>query len=173
MMALILGKNNSGKSLYAEELACSIAKGKLYYIATMMPYGEDGFARVNRHRIQRQGKGFITIESPYADAVADSMGTVLLEDVSNLAANLMFERKSADAEKETLFRIKSLSDGCENLIMVSISECSEREGGNDETKAYIRLLRNINSYLSDAADIVIEMASGAPVVRKGDNLWAY
>lgn len=173
MMVLVLGKNNSGKSLYAETLACALRKGKLYYIATMIPYGEEGLNRVERHRIQRQGKGFITMESPYLDIVTDSAGTVLLEDISNLAANLMFEMRTADAGRETLFRIKNLSENCENLIMVSISGYTQSEGDNNETKEYIRLLSAINSYLWKAADVVIEMVSHEPMLRKGEKTWEH
>ena len=35
-----------------------------YYIATMEVFGEEGRKKVERHKMLRQGKGFITIESP-------------------------------------------------------------------------------------------------------------
>ena len=35
-----------------------------YYIATMEVFGEEGRKKVERHKKLRQGKGFITIESP-------------------------------------------------------------------------------------------------------------
>ena len=46
MKILVLGKNDSGKSAYAEKIASNITTGELYYIATMIPYGEDGRLRI-------------------------------------------------------------------------------------------------------------------------------
>ena len=43
MFALIFGGSGSGKSEYAEKLSCELAqKNEKYYIATMIPYGEEG-----------------------------------------------------------------------------------------------------------------------------------
>ena len=57
---LILGPNNSGKSKYAEEVA--VAGGdKLIYLATMIPQNENNWKKIEKHRIQRQDKGFQTI----------------------------------------------------------------------------------------------------------------
>ena len=78
ILVLISGSNNSGKSIYAEQL---IAKtiGKRYYIATMRPCTEDNHRRIKKHRAQRQGLGFDTIESRYqlGNAPVSSDGVVL------------------------------------------------------------------------------------------------
>lgn len=171
MMILVLGKNNSGKSLYAESIACSLARRKLYYVATMMPYGEEGLARISKHRIQRQNKNFITLEAPYADAITDNTGTALLEDISNLIANLMFEKKVSDVETETLLQIKKMRSSLQNLIVVSISGYDKEDANDSETQTYIQHLYNINMHLWDMADVVIEMISGAPIVQKGELSW--
>ena len=79
------------------------------YIATMIPYGKEGRERVRRHRMMRDGKGFITIEAPFdiCSSLSDydmSNGsmlgdmTVLLECLSNLVANELFERRSGRDE---------------------------------------------------------------------------
>jgi adenosylcobinamide kinase/adenosylcobinamide-phosphate guanylyltransferase len=95
MMILIAGANSSGKSAFAEDLAVRIADGPLYYIATMVPHGPEGAARVARHLTRRAGRGFITIESPGAVLPARDADTVLLEDVSNLLADAMFATNPA------------------------------------------------------------------------------
>ena len=65
MMTLIIGGSGSGKSAFAEQYLAEIAKEeKKYYIATMKIYDEEGRKKVERHRRQRAGKGFATIESP-------------------------------------------------------------------------------------------------------------
>ena len=50
--------------------------------------------RVKKHLAQRKDCGFVTLELPYVakDAEVSPDSTVLLEDVSNLLANGMFER---------------------------------------------------------------------------------
>lgn len=103
MLSVIMGVSGSGKSEYAEDMAVRLADGRgLYYAATMEPYGEEGRARVARHRKQRAGKGFTTLEC-YRDIenIAGMIGadrcrdaTVLLECMSNLLANEMFSAPS-------------------------------------------------------------------------------
>ena len=63
MLIMVTGVSGSGKSEYAEQISCQLAKdNKKYYVATMYPYGEDGRSRVKKHKLQRDGKGFETIE---------------------------------------------------------------------------------------------------------------
>ncbi len=164
---MVVGPNGSGKSAFAEALACRICRGGLCYIATLLPYGEEGAARVEKHRAQRAGMGFATLESPYADAEVAREDTVLLEDVSNLLANLMFEKKIGDAGKETINRVLSLRDGCENLVAVSIGGLEEGDGKDPETKRYIAALLAVTERLSERADAVVELHSGTPALRKG------
>lgn len=172
MIILISGKNGSGKSLYAENAACMLSTGEMYYVATMIPYGDEGTSRINRHRAQRSGKGFKTIESPYGD-VPGITGTVLLEDVSNLLANIMFEKRLPCPEDETIMQISRLYSTADNLIIVSISDFDELSGSDDDTKAYVRLLNAVNLRLLHMADVAIEMISGVPILKKGGALWKF
>ena len=57
---LLTGGSACGKSSYAEQLVCSLP-GPRYYLATMRPYSDHDQERIQRHRAQREGKGFITI----------------------------------------------------------------------------------------------------------------
>ena len=54
MLILVTGGSASGKSEYAEQCITMLHKGKntLLYLATMQPYGEEGAARVEKHRKQ-------------------------------------------------------------------------------------------------------------------------
>ena len=87
VLVLISGSNNSGKSVYAEQLIARTS-GSRYYIATMRPCTEDNHRRIEKHRAQRKGLGFETLECPcqIGDAPISADGVVLLEDVSNLLA---------------------------------------------------------------------------------------
>ena len=58
---LILGPNNSGKSLYAENLAVQNNNNPLIYLATMVPQTNENLQRIKKHISQRSGKGFQTI----------------------------------------------------------------------------------------------------------------
>ena len=98
MMYLIIGGSGSGKSAYAEELLFSLPDaGKKYYIATMQVCDEESVRRVKKHRKQREGKKFYTIEQPVhvfkALAQMDAgKKSAMLECVSNLVANEMFAK---------------------------------------------------------------------------------
>lgn len=147
---LILGPNNSGKSLYAENLAVQNANSPLIYLATMVPQTEDNHKRIEKHIRQRHGKGFATIEEPWdiheIDIPSDSV--VLLEDASNLLANGIFMHGS-DA-KVSFERIISLADRCQKLIIVSIAGLT---GGNydAETDNYISQLNLLNEMLEEVS----------------------
>lgn len=98
MMYLIIGGSGSGKSTYAEELLFSLPDaGKKYYIATMQVYDEESRRRVQKHRKQREGKRFDTIEQPvHVSGALTQMDagkkSAMLECVSNLVANEMFAK---------------------------------------------------------------------------------
>ena len=147
---LILGPNNSGKSLYAENLAIQNIGSPLIYLATMIPQTEENKQRIKKHIQQRDGKGFLTIEEPWnihtLDIPHDSV--VLLEDASNLLANGIFVHHSNAIE--CLKRIKLLANNCKKLIIVSIGGLEE---GNfdEETNNYISQLNLLNHSLTEIA----------------------
>ena len=165
-LVLISGSNNSGKSIYAEQLIAKTT-GDHYYIATMRPCTEDNHRRIEKHRAQRQGLGFDTIESPYrvGNAPVSSGGVVLLEDVSNLLANTVFEK---GGDPDLVFQdICALNDRCKVLVAVTITGLKD-DGYDAETVAYINGLNEINQKLFDKASVVIFMQEGIPVYQKGD-----
>lgn len=165
MMTMILGGNNSGKSAYAEA-CCAALPTPLVYIATMLPFGEAGRARVEKHQRQRASMHFLTIEEPYrmGDLKLPSGATVLLEDVSNLLANNLFERRK---NAENVYAdILALRAGCKELVLVSISGL-EPTMNNAQTDAFIEELNWLNQTLINLSDCVVEMTDGTPVVVKG------
>lgn len=144
---LICGPNNSGKSKYAEDVA--VASGsKLVYLATMVPQNEDNEKRIEKHRLQRQGKGFETIEAAWdIDRIpVDEDAVVLLEDASNLVANGIF-MYGADA-KQALEQILALAGHCRKLIVVSIGGLLAEEY-DAETANYIDQLNWLNDKLRE------------------------
>ena len=168
-LILVLGANSSGKSAFAEALLAK-RPGPRSYIATMVSRTEENEIRIRRHRERRAGLGFRTLEQPgpLGEAPVEPEDDVLLEDVSNLLANLMFER---GWDEEAVFRdILALRDRCSLLVAVSISglDPAPYEG---ETAEYIEALNRLNRRLLDEADQAYELRGGAPHLlsdRKGE-----
>ena len=61
MMTLVTGGSGSGKSEYAERLAAAGGTPRIY-VATMIPWDDEGRRRIEKHRAMRAGKGFETVE---------------------------------------------------------------------------------------------------------------
>ncbi len=164
---LIAGPNNSGKSFFAEQLV-SKTEGKRYYIATMKPQVEDNFRRIEKHRNQRKHLQFETLELPYSvnSAFVKADSVVLLEDVSNLFANVLFEKKGSISS--VLTDIEQLKQRCALLIAVTISGLTD-DGYDEETAAYINGLNQLNLQLFDMADIAFIMENQQPICMKGDH----
>jgi len=166
MMVLISGSNGSGKSLFAEKLAAT-AELPRYYIATMVSQSKENDQRIEKHRRQRAGLGFTTFEIPchvgQAEVPPDSL--VLLEDASNLLANLVFTEQGT--VRDALDEIEALRDKCRYLIVVTISGLDET-AYDGETADYIRSMEQLNEHLLSMADAAVELVNGKPVMRKGD-----
>ncbi len=164
-LILIAGPNSSGKSRYAESL---VAQGpeKRYYIATMAAQNEENYARIAKHRAQRAGLGFETWELPdrVGDAPVAPDGVALVEDVSNLLANVLFERGGCG--REVLTDLERLRKRCAVLLVVTISGLCDGEY-EGETAAYIRELAWVNERLAAEADGVAVMQDGTAVWEKG------
>ena len=160
-LIMISGANGSGKSRYAERIVARTT-GERYYIATMRPCSEENLQRIEKHREQRKDLQFTTLECPYqaGAAAVERDGVVLLEDVSNLLANAMFERGGDEAS--VYADIEALCSRCRLLVAVTIT------GLRGETAAYIRALNGLNQRLYDRAAAAVAMKDGAPFAEKGD-----
>ena len=165
-LILISGANGSGKSHYAERIVARTV-GRRYYIATMMPCLEENLQRIEKHRAQRKKLHFTTLECPYQVGAAsvETNSVVLLEDVSNLLANAMFER--GGNEMSVYADIEALLARCRLLIAVTIAGLSA-DGYDGETAAYIRALNGLNQRLHDRAAAAVTMKDGTPLAEKGE-----
>lgn len=178
MFIVVIGGSGSGKSTYAEELLSGIEKEK-YYLATMSAAGEENQKKIARHQRLREGKYFQTIEQPrhILEALsrmanpADS--SVLLECMSNLVANEMFSGEDACLCTETALvnriseEVRSLSKQVENLVVVTNNVFEDGILYKEMTMKYLRVLAGINQCMATAADCVVEVVVGIPVVLKG------
>lgn len=171
MLTLVTGASASGKSAYAEELAVK-AGGRLCYIATMRGYGAGDTEfeqRVERHRALRAGKGFDTLESPMslAGLAAEGYDTALLECISNLTANELFDGAGEGTEEAIFAGVERLCAACKNVIIVTNEVFSDGVLYGDETENYLRVLGGLNRRIAGLAQSVIEVVYGIPIIHKG------
>ncbi len=174
MIILIIGGSGSGKSAWAENYMTTFP-GKKYYLATMRAYDSESKSRIERHRAQRRGKGFLTIEQPVeiqkaAEKMEGEKKAALLECLSNLVANEMFTENGVAAEETVTEKIvKGIAGLTENLTCLMVVSNNIFEDGrvyDDTTMAYIRAMGRINQSLAVLADEVVEVVAGIPVVIK-------
>ncbi len=178
MMLLVIGGSGSGKSAYAEDALLSLTKNnqiKKYYIAAMQVFDQEGMEKVQRHRKNRSGKGFYTIEQPIAiehalEEMQSREKAALLECVSNLAANEMFSEKipkSAEQITEKVIKgIQTLKDNLTHLVVVSGNVFEDGRIYDPATMEYIRAMGKINQSLASMADQVVEIVVGIPIMAK-------
>lgn len=175
MLIVVTGGSGSGKSAYAEKKVLSFQDPVRYYVATMPCRDEEDHARVKRHQMLRAGKGFCTIERTkdlkglQLPKNGKARVSVLLECVSNLVANEMFDPDGAGrrAAEEMKHGIDSLLEQCDNLVVVTNEIFSDGVQYPEETMAYLALLGEINRDLFARADEVVEVVCGIPVTICG------
>ena len=153
-----------------------------YYIATMEVFGEEGRKKVERHKKLRQGKGFITIESP-KDVGREKVLEMLRPDgqkkpfywsvflisqpMKCLVVPLKKDQNLADVQKH--WQKKSALTSKRSIKQLAFFAVITNEVGSDgemyekETLEYIRLLGLVNCRLAKMASEVVEVVYGIPV----------
>lgn len=174
MTALVFGGAASGKSECGEKLVCSLPRtGELIYLATMEPFGPEAETRIRRHRELRAGRGFSTLERAreLAGCPVPAGGTVLLEDLGNLAANELFAASPLDPEgaydriRRGLDWVRARS---EHLAVISNDLHRDGETYSRETELYLDLMARLHQDLAARADRVVEVVCALPVFWKGE-----
>jgi adenosylcobinamide kinase/adenosylcobinamide-phosphate guanylyltransferase len=179
MKIFISGGSKSGKSRYAERIALKLRKNNMpvYYLATMIPVDDEDYARIERHRREREGHGFETIEAGRdfisATEKCDAGGTFLLDSVTALLANEMFDRDSnADlsAYKRVSSYLTDLLNRANNIVIVSDYIYSDAFLYDEVTEAYRRGLAYIDRQIARQSDVVLEINAGICTPHKGAEL---
>lgn len=163
-----------GKSTLAQAL-CVVQGERRFYIATMRPRDAEDEARIARHRMERSGQGFETVECP--ERIGSLVGrlpkdaSLLLDSTTALLAEEMFgadgtldENAPARVEAELL----SLMDAYEHVVVVSDAIYSDGGRYDEATERYRKGLARIDRTLAARCDAVLEMAFGQRILHKGD-----
>lgn len=171
MLILISGGSGSGKSAFSEDLIVGRALSPLVYIATMKLWDDECVSRAEKHRQMRAGKGFSTIECPdRLEALQLPIPcAVLLEDLSNLAANEYFgEGDAQDAEERIFSGLERLNNRCDMVVVVTNELFSDGISYDQETINYLNVLANLNRRTATLASEVYEVVAGIPICWKGE-----
>lgn len=181
MLILVFGGSGSGKSRFAEGLASGGASMERWYIATMQNDGSPETAeRIRRHREQRRGHGFHTLEwscelqkkVPLWMNEHTKPSSVLLEDLGNLAANEVFSSMDRNSlsrkeEKELVYTllvspIRRLSEAGHHVVVVC--DMMDEDSGIDtpEMKRFDRWMQTAQLELATGADGLVEVIAGIP-----------
>lgn len=177
MLALITGGSGSGKSAYAENLCLKLQQERkeipMVYIATMYPFDEEAFRKIDRHRELRKNKNFDTVECFTGlkhVTLEQKNTTVLLECMSNLTANEMYQEDGAGVRtvEAVCTGLDHLCRQAADVVVVSNEIFSDGMEYDAETMRYQQYLGKINQYIAAKADVVVEVVYGIPLVQKGE-----
>lgn len=171
MFIVITGGSGSGKSAFAEEQILKLSKDQRIYLATMMCFDEESKKRIARHREMRKTKQFETLEcyTGLEKVELSREATVLLECMSNLTANEMYDPLGAGEQtvERILAGIVRLKDQVKNLCVVTNEVFSDGQMYDPDTMRYLSYLGKINCEMAKMADEVYEVVYGIALKKKG------
>ena len=170
MLTLVTGGSGSGKSAFAEDRVLSFGDAQRIYIATMHPFDEESHKRIERHQKMRAGKGFETVEcyTGLKNVKLPAGCVVLLECMSNLVANEMFEEQGAHEQtvQEIMAGVKNLLRQADHVVIVTNEIFSDAAFFEGDMDTYLKDLGKINQETAQMADEVVEVVYGIPVYHK-------
>ena len=174
MKIFISGGCKNGKSYYAQHLAKALQTGVLYYVATMRSVDSEDDERILRHRRERDGWGFITVEQPVDVgeilSKCDRNGSILLDSVTALLANEMFLPDGSvneNAADKIIREFWEILKNIENIVIVSDYIYSDAFLYDATTEKYRKSLAEIDRALAKFCDVALEVAYTNITARKG------
>jgi adenosylcobinamide kinase/adenosylcobinamide-phosphate guanylyltransferase len=178
MRVYVSGGCKNGKSFFAQRLARAMRKTGLYYIATMRPRDEEDLERIRRHRRERLGWGFETVEQPENISEildkCDCGASFLIDSVTALLSNEMFPVGSVNlgAADKIAGEFSRVLNRVRDIVIVSDYIFSDGARYGALTEEYRRALARVDRAAADACDAVVEIVFSRAAVHKGGELLA-
>jgi len=180
MRIFLSGGCKNGKSTCAQHLAKRQGgrERPLYYVATMIAADGEDMERIDRHRKEREGWGFVTVEQPLGIAEilrkCDRDGSFLIDSLTALLANEMFapsgEFDAGACERVANDMSMVLSQICD-VAVVSDYIYSDAFIYDPLTEAYRKSLAALDRLAAKHCDVVLEAAHARIVAHKGGELF--
>ena len=164
-LTLVLGGARSGKSRFAEGLAQAHG-GPRIYIATAEPFDDEMRQRIAKHREQRAGDGWETVEAALDPAaILPRDGLVLLDCVTVWLGNLMHHGRDIRAE---VVKLCAALEACPaEVILVSNEVGLSIVPENAMARRFRDEQGLANQALAAIAEKVYFIAAGLPLKLKG------
>lgn len=162
----MIGGARSGKSRLAQRLA-ALAPGPRTYLATAQAGDAEMAARIDRHRQDRAGGAWRTVEAPHdmPAALAGSAGVVLVDCLTLWLANRMLA--GADPAAEGAALLAALDAHAGPVICVSNEVGWSIVPENALARAFRDAQGRLNQAVAARADFVVAALAGLPLVLKG------
>lgn len=167
-LTLVLGGAASGKSSFAEALVVQSGLSPVY-VATAQAFDAEMAAKVARHRMARDGKGWRTVEEPrdighVLRSVAPTEA-VLLDCATLWLSNVILAEGDLPAEEAAFM---TALETCVAPVVVVSNEVGQ---GIVPDNALARRFRNaqgaLNQRLAARAGLVVAVMAGLPMTLKG------
>jgi adenosylcobinamide kinase / adenosylcobinamide-phosphate guanylyltransferase len=165
-LTLVLGGARSGKSRYAEGLITALPPPWIY-LATAEALDAEMAERITAHRARR-GVGWTTVEAPRALAAAlveQANAPVLVDCLTLWLSNLMMADATIEDEIERL--VAALGSTRAPVVLVANEVGSGIVPDNALARRFRDLQGGLNQRMAAAADRVVMMVAGLPLVLKG------
>jgi adenosylcobinamide kinase/adenosylcobinamide-phosphate guanylyltransferase len=169
----ITGGARSGKSNLAVQIAEN-AKGGVAFIATAQSGDEEMKERIRLHKESRP-EDWTTIEEPLniASAIAEVKGhkVIIIDCLTLLLSNLMFENNGSNSEDEIMNKIRDMIQAARDFDGTTIVVSNEVGMGivpeNELARRFRDLAGKANQIMAADADEVYICFAGIPIKLKG------
>jgi len=178
----ISGGCKNGKSYYAQ---CLAKKGKrqaspLYYIATMKGVDQEDENRIIRHRQEREGWGFTTVEQYHTIEnillECDHNGSFLLDSLTALLSNEMFptiDVMNLNAHEQISKGLLRVLKQLRHIVIVSDYIYSDAALYDPLTEKYRSSLAALDCLAAKNCDVVLEVVYAQVIVHKGKDVTGF
>lgn len=163
---MITGGVKSGKSSRALELSREWPR-PVSFIATAEALDDEMERRIERHKAERAGLGFNTIETPLGldTALAQSGGYVLVDCLTMWVNNILYYKREAEFDTMLNAFIQGLH-GKSSAIIVSNETALGNIPSDEFTRRYNLFLAEANRKTAAVASRVELMVAGLPLILK-------